>query len=174
MPARPQRRFEEPTRGARSLAIAAPDNAGVLALPPLLYGAAFALGVPARWIWPEPPLPPVISVVVGLPLLLLGGIVATWANRTLQLAGTTPNPRLPTTALVVTGPFRYSRNPLYLARTLLYVGLALATSMLWTFVTLVPLLVIIQYRVIRREERYLHSTFGLAYRRYCFEVRRWL
>jgi protein-S-isoprenylcysteine O-methyltransferase Ste14 len=150
------------------------DIPAVIAFPPMLYGGAFALGVGPRWLWPEPVLPSVISVGIGMTLLCSGAALAVWGNHALREAGTNANPSLPTTTLVVTGPFAFSRNPLYVARTLLYVGLALTMNMLWTLVTLLPLLVVMHYGVIRREERYLEAKFGSAYRRYRTTVRRWL
>jgi protein-S-isoprenylcysteine O-methyltransferase Ste14 len=147
---------------------------GVLAFPPLLYAGAFALGVLPRAIWAEPVLPPVVTGAVGPAVSLCGAALAVWGNRALRRAGTTSDPSRPTTALVVTGPYAFSRNPLYLARTLHYVGLALMTSMMWTLVTLGPLLALVHYGVIRREERYLDAKFGSAFRRYRTTVRRWL
>jgi protein-S-isoprenylcysteine O-methyltransferase Ste14 len=152
----------------------APDTPGVFAVAPRLYAGAFALGVAPRLISPEPALPSPTIQIVGLTLLVSGAALAVWSNRVLRQAGTSADPSQPTAALVVTGPFAFSRNPLYLARTLLYVGLALAMNMLWTFVTLGPLLVVMHYGVIRREERYLEATFGKTYRQYRLAVRRWV
>ena len=89
-------------------------------------------------------------------------------------AGTNVNPSLPTTVLVVDGPFQFSRNPMYLARTLLYLGLGLLANALCVFVALLPLLVVMHHGVIKREERYLEGKFGDAYRQYRAAVRRWL
>lgn len=87
---------------------------------------------------------------------------------------TNVHPSLPATTLVVAGPFRFSRNPMYLARTLLYVGLALLANALWVLAALVPLLIVMHYGVIKREERYLERQFGDAYLQYRAAVRRWL
>jgi protein-S-isoprenylcysteine O-methyltransferase Ste14 len=75
---------------------------------------------------------------------------------------------------VATGPFRFSRNPLYVALTLIYVGLALLTNALWVLVLIVPVLLLMHYGVVRREERYLEAKFGDAYRAYRSSVRRYL
>jgi protein-S-isoprenylcysteine O-methyltransferase Ste14 len=80
----------------------------------------------------------------------------------------------PTTALVTEGPFRYSRNPSYVALTLLYVGVALLINALWILLLVVPALVVLRYGVIAREEAYLTRKFGEAYRQYTTQVRRWL
>ena len=105
---------------------------------------------------------------------MLVGLLSDWGTPTSQRAGTHVDPALPATVLVVTGPFRFSRNPMYLARTLLYAGLALVMNTLWPLIALAPLLVLIQHGVIYREERYLDATFGHAYRQYQAQVRRWI
>ena len=84
------------------------------------------------------------------------------------------NPNEPATALVTDGPFRFSRNPLYLAFTLLYSGVAVVANALWAALPLPIILVVIQRGVIDREERYLERRFGTAYRQYKDGVRRWL
>jgi len=75
---------------------------------------------------------------------------------------------------VTTGPFRWSRNPLYLAILIIYVGTTLVVDALWPFVLLVPLIALLEWGVIRREERYLARTFGEPYEAYRARVRRWL
>src|SRR5262245_5892949 len=95
-------------------------------------------------------------------------------RRTMQAAGTNVNPALPTTAIVTSGPFRFSSNPLYLALTLLYLGLTLAFNTWWGIVVLVPVLIIMHRGVVLREKRYLEHKFGETYRRYRSKVRRYL
>ena len=92
----------------------------------------------------------------------------------METAGTDVNPSLPATTLVIDGPFRFSRNPMYVARTILYLGLGLLMNALCVLAALVPLLLVMQYGVITREERYLEAKFGDAYRQYRSTVRRWL
>jgi protein-S-isoprenylcysteine O-methyltransferase Ste14 len=77
-------------------------------------------------------------------------------------------------ALVVDGPFRFTRNPLYLSLTLLYSGTALLLNLLWVVLLLPIALVIMQFGVISREERYLEKKFGQEYLRYKTRVRRWI
>ena len=89
-------------------------------------------------------------------------------------AGANVNPSLPATTLVISGPFQFSRNPMYVARTVLYLGLGVLMNALCVVAVLVPLLLVMQYGVIRREERYLEAKFGDAYRQYRSAVRRWL
>jgi len=92
----------------------------------------------------------------------------------MQAAGTNINPSLPATTIVSSGPFRYSRNPLYVALTLLYLGLTLAFDTWWGIVVLIPVLLVMHLGVVLREEQYLDQKFGESYRRYRSEVRRYL
>ncbi len=112
--------------------------------------------------------------IPGYVVLGLGAFVALWAFNTLRGAETTANPYKPTGALVISGPFRFSRNPLYLAMTLLYLGLALFLNTLWPVVLSPILLTIMLFGVIFREERYLLLKFGTKYLKYKVAVRRWL
>ncbi len=92
----------------------------------------------------------------------------------MRAVGTNINPALPATTLVTSGPFRFSRNPLYSALTLLYLGLTLAVNTWWGIVVLVPLLTVMHRGVVLREERYLEEKFGGRYRQYRSKVRRYL
>ncbi len=80
----------------------------------------------------------------------------------------------PSTAIITTGPFRYSRNPAYVALTLLCVGLGVLLDNPWILVLLLPAVLLVHFGVVRREERYLERRFGEEYRRYKASVRRWL
>ena len=152
----------------------AADNAGVVVLPPLLYGVAFVAVLALRWFWPLPILGHVIAFWAGIALAMIAVAIAVWGSRTMRMAGTNVNPSLPTTVVVTSGPFRFSRNPLYVALTLFYLGLTLALDTWWGIVVLVPLLTILHYGVVLREERYLEQKFGDSYRQYRSSVRRYL
>ena len=150
------------------------DNAGVIARPPLLYGAAFAIALVLHWLWPLPIFDHTIALWLGLALIVLGVGIAIPGRKALQAAGTNVDPARPTTAIVTSGPFRFSRNPLYVALTFLYFGLTLAVNTWWGIVMLVPLLIIMHRGVVLREERYLEHKFGDTYRQYRSKVRRYL
>ena len=150
------------------------DHPGVLAPAPILYGAAFLVGVLLHGVFPKPILPLDIAPLAAFGLLGCGAALAVWSRRTLEGAGTNVHPSLPATTLVVTGPFGFSRNPMYVARTLLYLGLGSMVNALGILVALVPLLLVMHYGVITREECYLEAKFGEAYRQYRTRVRRWL
>jgi protein-S-isoprenylcysteine O-methyltransferase Ste14 len=150
------------------------DNAGVAVLPPLLYGAALLFILALRWFWPIPILGHAVALWLGLALVVFGVGIAAWGRRTMHAAGTNISPLRPATAVVTTGPFRFSRNPLYVSLTLLYLGLTLVLNTWWGIAVLVPLLVVMHFGVIVREERYLEQKFGETYRQYRSTVRRYL
>ena len=150
------------------------DRPNVLVLPPLLYGLGLAAGFLLQWVAPRAILTSGARYPAGAALLTLGLGLALWGRRVMERAGTNVNPTLPATALVVSGPFRFSRNPLYVALTSMDVGLALLANALWVLVLVLPVLLVLHYGVVRREERYLEAKFGDAYRHYRSRVRRYL
>ena len=117
---------------------------------------------------------PVATLWPGIVLSVLAVGIAIAGRRTMEAAGTNVNPMLPTTAIVTSGPFRFSRNPLYVALTLLFLGLTLAFDTWWGIVLLPLILVVMHYGVVVREERYLERKFGEPYRQYRSRVRRYL
>src|SRR5713101_3940322 len=143
------------------------DNPGVIVRPPLLYGAVFLAVLVLHWCWPLPILGHSMTLWPGIALLVLGLAIVIPGRRALQAAGTNVNPSLPTTAIVTSGPFRFSRTPLSVGLTLLYCGLTLAFNTWWGFILLIPILLIMHRGVVLREERYLAEKFGDAYRQYC-------
>jgi protein-S-isoprenylcysteine O-methyltransferase Ste14 len=148
------------------------DTAGVAAPPPLIYlaGLAAGIGLDRLAAWPE--MPPM--VLPGLAAMALGIAVMALGIREFRKAGTDYHPHRPTTRIVTTGPFRFTRNPLYLSLTSIYAGIALALGSAWALLLLIPVLLAIRYGVIAREERYLAAKFGDEYLRYKDSVRRWL
>jgi protein-S-isoprenylcysteine O-methyltransferase Ste14 len=151
-----------------------PDRPGILAPPPLIYLAGLALGLLIERYWPTRPLPPAVAIALGIPLALIGLLGIAWATRTMWRGGTTVNPYKSTSFLMTDGPFRYSRNPIYIADAVLYVGLALALDWIWALALLPFVLVVVRFGVIEREERYLERQFSDEYLRYKQRVRRWL
>jgi protein-S-isoprenylcysteine O-methyltransferase Ste14 len=117
-----------------------------------------------------------ISVRRGLALtLIVGGLLLDgMAAGLFRRRGTAVEPWKPSTALIVEGPYRFSRNPIYLGFAITYLGLAIAMDSWIALILLVPCLFVIDRFVIRREERYLAAKFGPAYEAYREKVRRWL
>jgi protein-S-isoprenylcysteine O-methyltransferase Ste14 len=152
----------------------AADNPGVVVRPPFLYGGALVVVLVCRWLWRMPIVDHGGILWPGIAVVALAIAFMTWGRRTLKAAGTNINPALPTTTIVTSGPFRFSRNPLYLGLTLTFLGLTLAVNTWWGVVVLGPLLIIMHRGVVLREERYLEAKFGESYRQYCSSVRRYL
>lgn len=150
------------------------DNAGVRIPPPLVFLAALLAGL---W-WDSPWF---AGRATGTGSLLLGGLI-TIAGLWLMAAGaighrragTNIEPWHPTTALITTGVYGYSRNPIYLGMATMQAGIAVCGASLGALVMIIPFLAFIQYYVITREERYLTSKFGSAYEDYKNQVRRWI
>jgi len=152
------------------------DNPGVIAPPPLLFAGFLAVGLavdalllPVRTALPAPLRHGAAALLAIAGLALLAG-----AWHRFHRAGTSPEPWRPTTAIVTSGVYGWTRNPMYLAMTLGYVAVALWADSLVAFALLAPLLVVMRYGVIAREERYLTAKFGDEYSRYAASVRRWL
>jgi protein-S-isoprenylcysteine O-methyltransferase Ste14 len=151
-----------------------PDAPGVVALPPLIYGVPWLVGAALHLLFPVHLLPPALAHWGGGVACTAAVALAIWGRLAMARAGTDPNPFHPATALVVEGPFRFSRNPLYGSLTLFYLGLTLVVNALWPLVFLPAVLFVIERGVVEREERYMERKFGDAYRAYRTRVRRWL
>ena len=149
-------------------------SAGVVMRPPFLYGGGFIVVLVLRWLWPLPIVGHGGPLWAALALSIVGIAIVVPAARTLRAAGTNVDPLLPTTAIVTAGPYRFSRNPIYVGLTLLYLGLALTFNTWWAVIVLVPILAVMHVGVVRREERYLEQKFGEPYRQFCSRVRRYL
>jgi protein-S-isoprenylcysteine O-methyltransferase Ste14 len=150
------------------------DSPGVLVIPPLAYIVTLAVGLVAHLLRPVPVLPALPARILGVLLFLASAMISIPARRAMHRAGTNIRPDQPTLAIVTDGPFRYTRNPLYLSITILYIAISLLVNALWPLLLLVPLLVLMQEGVIKREERYLEVKFGEPYTSYKARVRRWL
>ena len=149
------------------------DTAHVVAPPPLIFALPLVAGLVLHHFRPQTVLPPAWSHLLG-PLLLVLGFLGLPAVLAFRRAGTHPEPWKPTTALVVTGPYRFSRNPMYVGMTLFYLGISLWVNSLWPLLLLPLVLVVVRRGVIAREEAYLERRFGDEYRNYRARVRRWL
>lgn len=145
-----------------------------IAKPPYLYLGFLAAGIILHFIVPLKIFDRFwIGLAVGLPLVLAGALLITWAVRTLLASRVDPRFK-PVETIVSGGPYGYTRNPMYLAFTLIYAGISLAVNSFSPFILLPFLLGIMHYGVIRREERYLEAKFGDEYRRYRSRVCRWV
>ncbi len=153
-----------------------PADAANLGLvrPPLVYLGSIVLGLVLHYAWPVRLVPPSVSTPVGAVLILLAVGLFGAAVRALRAAGTPVPGNRPTTAIVRGGPYRFSRNPIYLAFTLVQLGLAVWVNSLGLLITLIPAAALIALVVVPREERYLEVRFPAEYSSYKAAVRRWL
>src|SRR5262245_25831258 len=142
--------------------------------PPLVYLLSILLGVVLHLVWAVPIVPRAFAAPVGAIVVLLALALFAVAARTFRRAGTPVPGNQPTTTIVRDGPYRYTRNPIYLAFSLLQLGLALWVNTLWLLITLVAAVALMSLVVIPREERYLERRFPDQYRSYTQSVRRWL
>jgi protein-S-isoprenylcysteine O-methyltransferase Ste14 len=150
------------------------DHPGVVVFPPLLFLSCLAAGLALHWFVPLATfLPWSARVVIGGLALVVAAVLGLGGERALHGAGTNVRPDRPTTAVVTSGIYRYTRNPLYLALLHLYTAIALFADSLWPFAMWAVLLPVLVTGVVAREERYLERKFGEPYRAYTANVRRW-
>jgi protein-S-isoprenylcysteine O-methyltransferase Ste14 len=152
------------------------DSAGVRFPPPLVYLGALLLGLAAERFdtlrsfdigWQ-------LLIATGAALFVAGAAIMLAAAGLFQRLGTNVRPSQPTTLIATTGPYRWTRNPMYLGMALVYAGLAIGFDGPIALALLPLVLIAIQTQVIAREERYLEVKFGDDYRCYKAKVRRWL
>lgn len=151
-----------------------PDNAGVRIPPPFIFFIFLAIGVALNSAWIEGRLPPLHFTIIGSVLFLAAAFLLLTAARTFSRAGTRVEPWKPTTRIVSDGPYRHTRNPMYLGLAMAYAGIAVAAESPLALLFLIPTLLIIQFYVVKKEEAYLEDKFGKEYLDYKAGVRRWL
>jgi protein-S-isoprenylcysteine O-methyltransferase Ste14 len=153
------------------------DTAGVIAPPPLIALAALVVGLTLDRLLPAYLLTLLLSlaerIVIGVFLMSAGGALGLAAVRAFRKAGTHVEPRKPSSALVTGGIFQWLRNPMYVGLTMLLTGFAIMVASDWTLVMTVVLVLVLHFGVVKREERYLETKFGDAYRGYKERVPRY-
>jgi protein-S-isoprenylcysteine O-methyltransferase Ste14 len=151
------------------------DTANVSIRPPIAWALAVLAGLALQWVVSLPFMPASVPAGwVGGMVFVLALALFAWAIATITRAGSNVPTSMPTTTIVQTGPYRFTRNPIYLGMVLGLIGLAIAFDSLWLLMTLALFALVIRYGVITREEAYLERKFGDVYRRYRARVRRWL
>lgn len=154
---------------------AAQDVANLgLVRPPLVYLISLISGAVIQLATPFPFLPGALAVPLGAPLVVVAIVLFAYSVATFRAAGTPVPARKPTTIIVRAGPYRFSRNPIYMAFSLFQLGIAMWVNSVWLLATLVGAVALMHYFVIRREEEYLERRFGAEYLDYKASVRRWL
>jgi protein-S-isoprenylcysteine O-methyltransferase Ste14 len=151
-----------------------PDHAAVAFRPPLLLALCLATGFVARWLAPLAFLAEGLSTSLGPVITAASFGLFFWAVHTMRRGGASIPTNKPTEAIVVRGPFRFSRNPIYLSMLLLQVGVAIWANSLWFIFLAATAAALLAWGVISREERYLERKFGAEYSSYRARVRRWI
>lgn len=152
-----------------------PGCPAVLIPPPLVMGVPLVVGLGLQWFFPLHFLPLWMSLMLGIPCiilavaLLLATGMAFWRARTSMFYGACR-----VRALIVNGPFRFTRNPLFVGLVLLYAGISVAINAPWPLLFLPVVVILLHWGVIIPEECYLENKFGDEYRKYKNQVRRWL
>jgi protein-S-isoprenylcysteine O-methyltransferase Ste14 len=152
------------------------DSPRVLVFPPALLIGTLLLGLLLSVLspWPLFTTHPAFLIRTGAGVLAVAGAsLVIWGRTTMVRAGTNVPPHKPTLAIVTASPFRFTRNPLYLGGTLVYFGLAIVLGSAWLLLLLAPMVLVLQWGIIHREERYLESKFGEIYVAYKSRVRQW-
>lgn len=150
------------------------DNPGVIAPPPFIYAATLAAGLLVNRFFRLRLLPRRLSRTLGTPLLVGGFLVGLFGFREVRRAGSNVDPYKPVTTIVTGGPYRFTRNPMYLGFTLMYLGISALANALSPLLLLPAVLAVMKRGVIEREERYLERKFGDEYLHYKRRVRRWI
>jgi protein-S-isoprenylcysteine O-methyltransferase Ste14 len=152
-------------------------TSGAIMRPPLLYLACLLAGLALDRVLPLPFTLPEASLIrwmVGGGLIVGGLAIVAAGIRNFSRADTPVPSNQPVRALVTTGIHGWSRNPIYVGMFLLYAGIGIAARSPWVLILALPLLFILRYGVVAREEAYLERRFGDTYRNYKARVRRWL
>ena len=159
------------------------DRAAVRGIPPLFYILSLAVSLAIHYlVFPLPFTFPATSfvqgstlrVAVGIVISLIGGIIARATIAQFRRTGNDPDPGTPTASIMTTGPYRFSRNPLYLAAALLQTGIAVGVGSFWALASIIVALLLVHFLAVLPEEQYLAGKFGDEYREYKRSVRRWI
>jgi protein-S-isoprenylcysteine O-methyltransferase Ste14 len=150
------------------------DRADIILLPPLIFLGGLVAGfIVESWV-PTSMGNRGMATTLGVMGLVAGGLLGAWGDLSMKRAGTSPFPWKPTQAIVSSGPYRFTRNPLYLAQAFMHASVAALGDSWWALGALLPVLVAVRYGVIKPEEEYLTRKFGEGYGGYQRRVGRWL
>ena len=150
------------------------DAPNVKIIPPLVYLAGIVVGLLVSMWMPTKVVPNPTAWIIGGFVILCGALLAGSAILKFKGAGTTVRPDRAASRLVIAGPYKITRNPMYLGLALVYLGIAIADQSIWALILFPVILIIIQHWAIKPEEAFLERRFGTDYSRYRANVRRWL
>lgn len=148
---------------------------GVRVPPPVFYLVALAIGIALEYLlWPIPVLGTPSKYVIAATLIVVSVLIMPPVLIRFRRAATPFDVRKAASSLITDGPYRFSRNPTYVSLSMLYLGIGILINNGWVLILVIPVLLVIDLWVIRREERHLEAKFGEQYLRYKGAVRRWL
>src|SRR6266516_2258219 len=150
------------------------DHPDVIAWPPLIFLGCAAVGSLLHFIFPMRVMRYSVSLSLGVGLAVASVSLGAWAVRAMAAAGTNIRPDRPALTIVRTGPYRFTRNPMYLSLCLLQLALGFVLDGWIALLFTIPLVLILHFGVIRREESYLEAKFGEQYLAFKRKVRRWI
>jgi protein-S-isoprenylcysteine O-methyltransferase Ste14 len=142
--------------------------------PPAIFASLILLGAGLQQLWPLRVGMPAAFENIGIVLAVVGVAIAILVNSSFNRAGTAIEPWKPTTAIVTTGFYAWSRNPIYVGFCFINIGIGIATSNLWIFISFIPAALLLYHIAIVKEEAYLERKFGEEYLSYKRKVRRWI
>lgn len=154
-----------------------PDRAAVIAPPPLLTAICIGAGMIADHFKPFPLIRdagPIPRLAICISVLLVAAALVFTAIRQFVTHHEHPSPYEPTHAIVSTGVYRFTRNPIYVGFLIVVIAAAFGANSWWVLLSIVPLFLLLQFGVVLREEQYLSTKFGAAYDDYRRRVRRWI
>ena len=147
---------------------------GIHLHPPIIYAISILSGIGLNNLWPRTMPYGIYGHTWGGILIALAVIIAAWSLLHFHKADTDVRPDKPDSNLITSGPFRFTRNPLYIVLTLTQITTAVWLNNLWIVLLVIPSVVVITFYAIAREEHYLETLFGQDYLDYKKRVRRWL
>ena len=144
---------------------------------PWVYVIAYLVGIVIQLVYPiliSSTLILAITRVLGAVLLVVGVVIIVWAQLIFHKEHTTTDPTQTSLKLITWGPYRFTRNPMYLGLFLTFIGIDGILTFVWSLILLLPVLYYVNWIVIPVEEKQLKKTFGKTYEDYCKKVRRWI
>jgi protein-S-isoprenylcysteine O-methyltransferase Ste14 len=150
------------------------DAPSVKIIPPLVYLAGLVIGFLANIWMPITVVSDLVAWAVGGILIICGAVLTGSALFKFKQVGTTVRPDCAPSALVTAGPYKVTRNPMYLGLAFVYLGIAIAGQSVWALILLPVVMLIVQRGAIEPEEAFLEKRFGAEYSSYKENVRRWI
>jgi protein-S-isoprenylcysteine O-methyltransferase Ste14 len=150
------------------------DHPDIIAFPPLIFVACAIVSTLAHFVYPVRVMRYPLSLVIAVVLSISSACLAIWAVRTMKTAGTNVRPDRPALSIVKSGPYRFTRNPMYLSLCLFQLAIGFFLNGWTPVLCAVVLGVVLHFGVIVREETYLERKFGEQYLSLKRQVRRWL